>query len=209
MPMEQVWLWVPDDVHAKLVSGGATRFGSVVRDHSGIITHLKEVPAPTRAVETAVKKAARVLTSNRVLFFIGLALLVVVAGFFVARAGTKRVRRRRASRAEQAYNAARSAYVEAIRDQRMDDVVVANLAGRLDVLESRALAAGLDLDAPAEPAVAELARLTRDYGRTLASANGVAYLRCIQDEAEPSSLRQAFADIRHQLALQKELWAAA
>lgn len=61
MAIIQVAYEVPDDVVEGLATGVLTRYGSMIRGHTGYKLHLKEVPIPQPENITAVELSIRIL----------------------------------------------------------------------------------------------------------------------------------------------------
>lgn len=209
MSIQQVWFEIPEPYGSQLAAGTATRFGSVVRNGSRIVAHLKEVPPPAEVAEDVLGRALRVLWSKKALIVIGIVVLVVVGALLVLRTTLKLVRRRRAKRAERAVSNAQVAYLAAIRERRMTPEVVSGLASALDELEARVTGARLDVDGEPPSDLRDLAQLACDYGTELALANNVTALRDPSEDLAGLSTRQLIERLRAELAMQRDLWTAA
>lgn len=207
--IQQVWFEVPEPYGRQLAAGTATRFGSVVRSGSGIVAHLKEVSPPTEAAEDVLARALKVLWSKKALIVIGVVVLAVLGALLAMRATLRLLRRRRAKRAELAMADAQVAYLAAIKEQRMSPEAVSGLASALDEFEARVIGAKLDVDGEPPSELRELVQLASAYGTELALANNVAAFRDPAGDLADFSTRQLIARLRAELAMQRDLWAAA
>lgn len=86
---------VPEDMFAKLSTGELSRFGSVVRDSTRIVAHLKEATGASSDQVRDVVKCAGVLNDPRVLAGLGLVVVVPVAAVFIWSVAKKKSAARR------------------------------------------------------------------------------------------------------------------
>ncbi|PRB09576.1 hypothetical protein [Microbacterium sp. MYb62] len=180
MGIIQVALEVPDDILAGLMRGELSRFGSVVRDSTEIITHLKEVTPPTDEVsevaEAAAGAAAAALKNHRVLIGLGIAVVAAAAATGVAVWASKR--RKRSQEVPEVvapvdeYNAALVEYLSAIQEGRLEAENLDRLIAALDAVKAEADEGELSITLASEQADA-LVELVADYSRKLAAANAI------------------------------------
>lgn len=211
MPIEQVTYVIPDDVWAGLLSGQLSRFGSVVRDQTQIIAHLKEVRVPDDQEASATLLAAALGTArvNRNLL-IGLGVVVVAVGG-TGLALAVRKTRTRSARLDAAtvvghYNASLSAYLEAVQAGSLDTATLGRLVADLDALKQASDDGKVTIELSPEQSET-LVHLVVDYTQLLAQANSVRLSDVL--EQVPDAESNTLADLRRHLEAQRRIFADA
>lgn len=198
---------IPEDILEGLASGALTRFGSVVRDRAQIIAHLKEVPLPGGGQEMEATSIAAALKNPQIL--IGLGVVVAAAAgsmaFWAARKRKQAVSSGPSKYVEN-YNASLGAYLEAVRNGRLDADIVDRLVSDLDVVAAESDGGRIAVEFSTEQSEA-LVKLVVDYTRKLAEANSVD-LKEIQETTSHSE-GHPIVDLRRYLDAQRQIFAAA
>lgn len=122
MPLMQVVYEVPDEIMAGLISGDLTRFGSVVRGSTAILAHLKEVEGPALQLPSGVGPKVLALVKSPAVAAIAAAGAVMAVG-----AGGVAYALQRRQRRIEALTSALAAYLEAVRQGRLDAEAVENV----------------------------------------------------------------------------------
>lgn len=191
---------IPEDILAGLVSGALTRFGSVVRDRTGIIAHLKEVDLPAGDHAPAGAAIAAALKNPKVLIGLGVVVLAAAGGVAIWATKKKSLGQPGVPISVSEYNAALAAYLEAIQNGSLNVDVLDRLISALAAVKTDTDAGDITIEFSVGQSEA-LVNLVADYTRTLAEANSVD----LGDPAAPtpSSTDNPIVDLRHWLELQK------
>jgi len=189
------------------MSGDLLRSGSVVRDLAGhIIKHLDEVPVPGNSRE-AMERIAASLKYPWAIAATALGAAVVVGGV-AALVTWKRERSGKSELPEllEKYNASFVAYLEAVRDGKLDAGIIDQLISDLDAVKAHPDSGRIAIDSSTEQSET-LVNLVVDYTRKLAEANPVE-LNELQDQASTSE-NDAIIDLRRHLEAQRRIFARA
>lgn len=200
-------LYIPPEIDARLMSGDLLRSGSVVRDLAGhIIKHLDEVPVPGNSRE-AMERIAASLKYPWAIAATALGAAVVVGGV-AALVTWKRERSGKSELPEllEKYNASFVAYLEAVRDGKLDAGIIDQLISDLDAVKAHPDSGRIAIDSSTEQSET-LVNLVVDYTRKLAEANPVE-LNELQDQASTSE-NDAIIDLRRHLEAQRRIFARA
>lgn len=199
---------IPPDIAVGLLTGDFIRFGGVVRDTAGrLVTYLKEVPPPDKAVAEGAKRAAMTLRNPWVVVGVGVLTLVAVSG------GVVLAQKKRRKNAEpivpdcvQDYTQSLHAYLDAIQAGELDADIVDRLVTDLDAV----IAYGEGVDTTVAFSSDQLATLTRvvlEYTTELAKANDFK----LDGDGRPSVIADEddVLDLRRYLELQRQIFRAA
>lgn len=170
MAIIQVAYKVPKDIHDGLLSGNLKRFGSVVRDHTGIIKHLKEVPISAQNQKPDISvHIAKILKKNKTPIIIGLSAAVAAGVAFFAMKSNKKSKE---SAIVENYNASLCAYLEAVRSGNVNIDIINRLASNLENIKTNYNSEGVKINfSPRQLEI--LVNLVFDYTRKLAEANSI------------------------------------
>ncbi|GGF31278.1 hypothetical protein GCM10010922_02920 [Microbacterium sorbitolivorans] len=206
MPFLQVTYYVSESTMAKIMTGAAKRFGSVVRDHQHITEHLKEISVED--VTNRVAQAAKGNMSAGALIGIGLAGLgVAVATGIATYAFTKKATKKKLLEATEVpevvsnYNHSLATYHEAIQHGALAEGHVDNLAATLARIEKDQDAGAVKLELSPDQA-SQLVGLLSDYTKRLADANAVTLEEDLVSD-EPTDV--PIIDLQQYLAAQKRI----
>jgi len=203
----QVAYVVPDDVHAKLLTGELTRLRSIaVRDHLGITEHLKEVALPINT-ENALLRVAEGVRTYRVPILIGLGVVVVTSGIAVWAADRKN--QRATSEVPDwvlEYNAALGSYLEAVRNGALDEPTLNRLISAVDAVKEKSDTGKISFEISTEQ-VGTLVALIADYTSRLADANSI-HLGELAGPATDSA-DSPIVELRNHLRRQKQIFDSA
>lgn len=201
----QPTFYIPPDIATGLLSGDFIRHGGVVRDTAGrLVTHLKEISAPEKAVEEVAKRADTSIKNHWVVLGVGVLTLVAVGGGVVL-AVKKRNKDVQPEVPEcvQNYNESLRAYLEAIRTGSLDADIIDRLIADLDAVR----AYGEEYDTTVAFSAEQLATLTNavvEYTSKLAEVNAIEL-----DEPElptEDSEGGVVVDLRRYLEVQKRIF---
>ncbi|MFD6699409.1 MULTISPECIES: hypothetical protein [unclassified Microbacterium] len=198
---------IPDSILAGLMSGEYMRFGSVVRDSTKIITHLKEVPLPMPDQTPDAMQAMAALKNPKVLIGLGIVVLAAAGGIAVWSAKKGKPKEQPAVPAPvAAYNEALTAYLESIQTGDLDGETIDRLITALEDVRSAADGGSLTIEFSPEQAEA-LVHVVADYTRKLAEANKV-------EAAGPNDVAapiegDLIVDLRERLRIQRKIFDAA
>ena len=218
---------VPDDVYAGLATGALTRFGSVVRDRTGIIRHLKEIPIPKAENGTALKAASASATASKSVFSavkdivrkhpIAAVVIGVVVGATTATAGGiaygkfKAKKKQNEKKIElpecvKAFNNAFSTYLEEARAGNLNESTLDILIEELNQMKERIGSSESEIVVSAEQ-LDTLMNIVFDYTRQLAKANSYKVVKLKKPETD--STEEAIDGLQECLAIQKQIFATA
>lgn len=195
---------IPEDILAGLVSGALTRFGSVVRDHTGIIAHLKEIDLSGSNDAPDGDVIAAALRNSKVLVGLGVVVILAAAGGLAIWAAKKKsVDQPVVPSSVREYNAALAAYLEAIQDGSLNVDILYRVISALEAIETEVQAGEIKIEFTAGASEA-LVNLVAEYTRTFAEANSVD----LNDRKDVSlhSPDSPIVDLRHWLEVQKGLF---
>jgi hypothetical protein len=165
----QPTFFIPSEIEAGLLNGDLIRYGGVVRNTAGhIVTHLKEISAPTPN-EDAVGATARMLKKRVVIA--GLATLAVT-GTATAVVAIVRTRKRALPECVKNYNDSLRAYLEAVRNQSLDAEIIDRLIADLDAVKAYSKNGNITVDFSTEQSET-LVQVVVDYTGQLAQANSI------------------------------------
>ncbi|KQQ20719.1 hypothetical protein ASF48_08960 [Rathayibacter sp. Leaf299] len=194
---------VPSDIAAGLLNGDFIRHGGVVRDAAGrVVTHLKEIPSSSEAVEELAKHAALNLRNPWVVAVgVGaLALVAVGGGVVLALKKWKKDAEPNVPECVQSYNLSLRAYFEAIQSGSLDASIIERLIADLDAVLAYG-ENGVTTVAFSPEQLATLTRVVLEYTSELAKANGTEL-----NQAEATSEGGVVVDLRRYLAAQKRIF---
>lgn len=177
MVLIQVTYDVPADIAAGLSTAALKRFGSVVRDRTGIIQHLKEVDVSTFADDVPQLSAAAAMMRNNPRFVIGVGASTITAfalgGLAVWAVTSKKHEQQPEVPATVAeYNRALADYLDAIQNGALAEGLLDRLIAALSTVEQEASTGSMAINITTEQA-AVLASIVADYTRKLAIANSI------------------------------------
>lgn len=195
VPIQPVAFFIPPDIQLGLDAGKLVRYGGIVRNQLGhIVTHLKEVPVPSKDPAMA-QRVVSLLKDRRVVTVIVLG--TATGGVAAALAIRTQVQARKCART---LNDSLVAYLKAARDGTLDEATVSRLITDLDAAES--------FSTNGQVAVAsELVALVMDYTGKLAEANSVDVGEL--QEATPAPDDATVIDLRRHLEVQRRIFAGA
>ena len=218
---------VPDDVYAGLATGALTRFGSVVRDRTGIIRHLKEIPIPKAENGTALKAASASATASKSVFSavkdivrkhpIAAVVIGVVVGATTATAGGiaygkfKEKKKQTQEKielpeCEKDFNNTFIAYLDEVRAGKLEESTLDTLIDELNQMKERMESSESEIVVSAEQ-LDTLMNIVFDYTRQLAKANSYKIVKL--RKPEPDSTEEAIDGLQECLAIQKQIFATA
>ena len=212
----QPTLVIPPVIEAGLASGEYFRNGSVVRAAASgqIVKLLDEIPKPTqeRTAQTFTQLTTK-LKDPRVAvptLLVGTVIVVGIAMWRKREPGQDELKVADAPAVPECvdrYNASLAAYIEAIRDRRLDVELLDQVLADLDAVKSYTDPdGGVILDFSTEHAKALLS-IVADYTMQLAEANGIDLAEPIADppESKPSEIDS----LRRYLEVQKRIFTEA
>ncbi|WP_431801177.1 hypothetical protein [Microbacterium sp. bgisy203] len=196
---------IPDDILAGLLSGEYMRFGSVVRDGTKIIMHLKEVAPPIKELGPeggATLAIGAALKNPKVLIGLGTATVIAVGSVAIwAVAKSKKPAEPEVPASVVEYNEALAAYLGAIQEGTLTAAVLDRLIAALDAIKDDSVEGGIRVEFSVEQSAA-LVDLAVDFTKRLADANSVRlddWQLSIVPESNP------IIDLRQWLELQKRI----
>ncbi len=198
---------IPIELEAGLRSGDLIQWGGIVRNQAGqIVKHLKEIdlpPADEKAGATVVKmfKNPKVIIGS---------IVVGALATGAAVAATARKRKQSAGRGVPEplanYNAALAAYLEAVREGRLDADIIDRLISALDLAMTFSEADGnITLDFSSRQAQM-LVKLVLDSTRQLAEENSLELDELHDQELPPQA---NVIDLRRHLEVQLKIFGGA
>ncbi|MEV4706713.1 hypothetical protein [Actinoplanes sp. NPDC049316] len=202
--IEQVNLYIPPEIQARIDTKELFRIGSVVRDVATgqVFKHLDEVTGPAKnQAERAVASLGGRLRNPWVIVGVTAAGVVVVGGAALIAA---RKRKRAIPDCLKNFNASLRAYLEAARQGHLDVGVVSQLISDRDAVQAYSVDGVITVDLPIEQWEA-LINLVGDYTQTLAEANSIEPDEVLGDAAD--SENDSVVDLRRYLEAQRKIFA--
>lgn len=205
MTVVPIYVDIPDDILAGLVTGDLMRFGTVVRDSKEIIAHLPEVDRLPEADESLASTAHGSALGNEKLL-IGLGIAAVAA------AGTALtfylIKRRRRSKSEiptcvASYNASLVAYLAAVQDGTLDAGLVDRMISALEAVKEETDSGNMTIELSVQQSEA-LIGMFATYIRMLAEANSLEVGEIL--ESTPPLEVSPIVDLRRYLEAQREIF---
>lgn len=195
VPIQPVAFLIPPDIQLGLDAGKLVRYGGIIRNQLGhIVTHLKEVPIPSKEPAMA-QRVVSLLRDRRVVTVIVIG--AATGGTAAAFALKNQVQARKCVKT---LNASLVAYLRAARDGTLDEFTISRLITDLDAAEA--------FSTNGQVAVAsELVALVMDYTHKLAEANSVDVSE-LQDGL-PAADGATVIDLRRHLEVQQRIFAGA
>lgn len=195
VPIQPVAFFIPPDIQLGLDAGKLVRYGGVIRNQLGhIVTHLKEVPIPSKDPAMA-QRVVSLLKDRRVVTVIVLG--TATGGAAAALAIKSQVRARKCAKG---LNTSLVAYLKAARDGTLDEVTISRLITDLDAAEAFATNGRVAV-------ASELVALVMDYTDKLAEANSVDVSEL--QEGATASEGATVIDLRRHLEAQRKIFAGA
>ena len=204
--IEQVAYDIPAKIMAGLISGELSRFGSVVRNGSRIIAHLKEVPLPVKNEEFHLKRVAQNIQNAKLpasVMVISLSAIAVGSLAIWAARSAKRKNKAEIPECVRSYQASLKTYLKAINDGALNAGIVDRLIRDLDLIKSNVDNGTISVDLSTEQS-SELASLVLDYTRKLTQANPFSPSEL--EELTPGSADSPIVDLRRYLERQRQLF---
>jgi hypothetical protein len=193
---------VPPEVMAKLVTGELQRFGSVVRDHTEIILHLKEVAVPV--TEEGVASALKAVVSRSPKTSLGVGVALVAAGGAVLWSANKKRKGKNGTadipKEVSAFTEALADYLEAVQSGNLDADIIERIISAVDALAAEATSGTPTVEVSTDHLTA-LVTLVDDYTCQLARANDVEL-----DEVEQPVADLSIVDLRRRLESQQRVF---
>lgn len=201
--LSQVTFYIPPDIEAGLLRGDLVQYGGVIRNQSGeLFQHLKEIQLPA-ADKKAAAQVAAMLKSPGVLIPTLVAGAAVVAGTLYAAA-----RRRKPTivpECVERYNTSLGAYLEAVKEGRLDAGIIDHLISDLDAVMAYSDENGdnIGLDFSTKQA-ATLIRIVVDSTKQLATTNSINLSELHEEPPAPEG--GTVLDLRPRLEVQKKIF---
>ena len=225
MAIIQVAYEVPDDVVKGLATGALTRYGSLIRGHTGYKLHLKEVPIPQPENITAVEAASASTAASKSAFSVVKDIVrkhpvaAVVTGVVVGTATAggiayiKFKAKKKQTEGEielpecvKDFNNAFSAYLDEVRAGTLKESTLDTLIEELNQMKERIGSSESEIVVSAEQ-LDTLMNIVFDYTRQLAKANSYKIVKL--RKPEPDSTEEAIDGLQECLAIQKQIFATA
>ena len=203
MVVKQVSLEFPPEILAGIESGAYTLFGSVVRDGSRIIAHLKDAPIPAESRSFDITRFAAGIKDPKVMLLVGLGV-ALVGGVAIAAVSVKKMHDRKLPTPEivETYSASLADYLTAIRSGSIRAEVLSRLLSDLDALQNAFLTGALSIEFSVEQSTA-LVRLVRDYTQKLARANSHDFEHV--SHPSPATAAESLTLLRYYLVVQEQI----
>jgi hypothetical protein len=202
--IDQVYLYIPPEIQARIATGELFRIGSVVRDAATgqVFKHLDEVAGPVKnQAKRAVASLRSGLRNPWAIVGVTAAGVAVVGGAALIAA---RKRKRAIPDCLKNFNASLRAYLEAAREGQLDVGVVSQLISDLDAVQAYSVDGVITVDLSVEP-WKTLINLVGDYTRKLAEANSIEPDEVLGDAAD--SENDSVVDLRRYLEAQRKIFA--
>ncbi|MGR6320713.1 hypothetical protein Q2K19_22235 [Micromonospora soli] len=202
--IEQVYLYIPPEIQARIATRELFRIGSVVRDAATgqVFKHLDEVAGPVKnQAERAAATLRGRLRNPWVIVGVTAAGVAVVGGAALVAA---RKRKRAIPDCLKNFNASLRAYLEAAREGRLEVGVVNQLISDLDAVQAYSVDGVITVDLSVEQ-WKTLVNLVGDYTRKLAEANSIAPDEVLGDATD--SENDSVVDLRRYLEAQRKIFA--
>lgn len=202
--IEQVNLYIPPEIQARIDTKELFRIGSVVRNVATgqVFKHLDEVTGPAKnQAERAVASLRGRLRNPWVIVGVTAAGVVVVGGAALIAA---RKRKRAILDCLKNFNASLRVYLETARQGQLDVGVVFQLISDLDAVQAISVDGVIAVDLSFEQ-WKTLISLVGDYTRKLAEANSIDLDNVLGDTAD--SENDSVVDLRRYLEAQRKIFA--
>ena len=224
MAIVQVAYEVPDDVYVGLKTGALKRFGSVVRDRTGITMHLKEVTIPNTENSTVVEAASASATASKSVFSVvkdavqkhpvaAVVTAVVVAATAGGIAYGKFKEKKKQTQekielpeCEKDFNNTFIAYLDEVRAGKLEESTLDTLIDELNQMKERMESSESEIVVSAEQ-LDTLMNIVFDYTRQLAKANSYKVVKLRKSQTD--STEEAIECLQECLAIQKQIFATA
>lgn len=215
--ISQPTFFIPPEIESGLLSGELKLWGGVVRNLSGeIVKHLKEVKVPEAAGESAAVRASSSQVSSWSKFAGSLknpwvimpaAVAVTAAAGAAVYVAVKKYREGSTAEVPEVvanYNASLKAYLEAVREGRLDEEIIGKLISDLDAVVAYAEEGGrISLDFSSKHAEA-LVGIVVDSTKQLVEANDID-LDELQEQV-PATEGDNVVDLRRYLEIQQRIF---
>jgi hypothetical protein len=224
MAIIQVAYEVPDDVVEGLATGVLTRYGSMIRGHTGYKLHLKEVPIPQPENITAVESTSASAASKSVFSVVKDTVrkhpvAAVMTGVVVGTAtvGGIAYRKFKAKKKqtegkielleyEKDFNNAFSAYLDEVRAGNLEESTLDTLIEELNQMKERIDSSESEIIVSAEQ-LDTLMNIVFDYTRQLAKVNSYKIVKLRKPETD--STEEAIIGLQECLSIQKRIFETA
>lgn len=206
MAIEQVTLYIPDNIKQGLDNGMLVRSGGVVRDLNGkIVTHLKESNVDAEEVKKGLKVAGENIVefaSKHKNILIGTGVLAVIT---IVGAATAYIVNKDKSKDETAnidlaeeLNAALCEYLNSIREKTVSSNIIENVLSVLEKIQKEQNNEKIEITFSVD-SFTSLMDLIRDYTEKIALANSfnISNFQC-----EDNNIQQ----LKHYLSIQKQVF---
>lgn len=160
--IQQVAYVIPDKIAAGFATGTMSRFGSVVRDNKGIITHLKEIPIPG--------KTNRLSTNAIVGLIAGGIVVTVGAGYGFGYL----LKKRKVKKNIRKFTDAFQVYLYAIQEGNLTSSILFDLESTLSSIKETAEKGLIKVDIIPE-IFDSFKAILADYTKQLAKANNAPF----------------------------------
>ena len=202
MVATQISIDIPPDILNGLENGELTRFGTVVRNGTQIVGHLKETITPQKSDQGIARRLADGLSENKTLLVVGIGIVAV--GGLALWLADKKKRQLTPEVADLVtnYHSSLGAYLHAIQRGELKTSHIDDLIMALDALEASAADGGIAIDRSSDQSQVLLG-LVSDYTQRLAEANSFDLQGL--EALPPGSARDAIADLRRLLAQQRRI----
>lgn len=176
MAIIQVAYDIPEKFSGLLV-GELTRFGSVVRDHGGIVGHLNEVPIPKQNYDIDEFNIAKIIKEHKAIAIgLGVVTIMAVAGGIVLKTINSRKNKMNTEheipKCVAEFNGALYVYLEAVRDGNLDMDIITALITYLNEIKENYDSGKINIDFSTGQ-LNTLIDLIVGYTKKLAEANYV------------------------------------
>lgn len=208
MPVIQVAYEIPEATYAGLLTGQLKRFGSVVRDHRGIIGHLDEVPISEQDYGSSRLPIVKVLKNHKnIAIGIGVVTVVAVAGGLVLGAMKSSKNKKNAEpkmpKCVVDFNNSLCVYLEAVRNGNLDIETIRGLISDLGDVKENYYSGKINIDFSTGQ-LNTLMDLIFNYTRKLAEANSVEFNGL--EEPISASADNTIVNLQHYLEVQKQIF---
>ncbi|CZQ88990.1 Hypothetical protein Tpal_1077 [Trichococcus palustris] len=225
MEIIQVAYEVPDDVVEGLATGALTRYGSLIRGHTGYKLHLKEVPIRQPENITAVKTTSASATASKSVFSVvkdtvrkhpvAAVVTVVVVGTATVggiaygkfKAKKKQTKEKiELPECEKDFNNAFIAYLDEVRAGNLKESTLDTLIEELNQLKERIHSNESEIVFSSEQ-LDTLINMVFDYTKQLAKANSYNVVKFRNPEID--STEEAIDGLQECLSIQKQIFTTA
>ena len=224
MAIIQVAYEVPDDVVEGLATGVLTRYGSLIRGHTGYKLHLKEVPIPQPENITAVESTSASAAASKSVFSVvkdavqkhpvaAVVTAVVVAATAGGIAYGKFKEKKKQTQekielpeCEKDFNNTFIAYLDEVRAGKLEESTLDTLIDELNQMKERMESSESEIVVSAEQ-LDTLMNIVFDYTRQLAKANSYKVVKLRKSQTD--STEEAIDGLQECLAIQKQIFTTA